>query len=174
MGPEHTPSSGGAASSPAPTSTFIEGTINDMRTVNPWKALETPEYEVLSLNFDLLENFDKNNLSAAPGIATDWTQSADGQTWTFNIRDDVTWQDGQPFTANDIAFTYNKTLECKLGNSLDYLVPDFTESITATSPDHARMEDEGVPRARGSVRRGSTSPPSTSAGQHVVRPDPEN
>jgi len=128
-----TPSSG-ATSSAAPTSTFIEGTINDMRTVNPWKALETPEYEVLSLNFDLLENFDKNNLSAAPGLATDWTQSEDGLTWTFNLRSDVTWQDGEPFTADDVAFTYNKTLECKLGNSLDYLVPDFTDSITATSP----------------------------------------
>ena len=43
--------------------------------MNPWKASETPEYEVLSLNFDLLQNFDKNNLSAAPGLATDWTQS---------------------------------------------------------------------------------------------------
>ena len=126
--------SGGSAPSAAPTSTFVEGTINDMRTVNPWKALETPEYEVLSLNFDLLQNFDKNNLSAAPGLATDWSQSEDGLTWTFNLRDDVTWQDGEPFTADDVAFTYNKTLECKLGNSLDYLVPDFTESITATSP----------------------------------------
>jgi peptide/nickel transport system substrate-binding protein len=128
-----TPSSA-SASGAAPTSTFVEGTINDMRTVNPWKALETPEYEVLSLNFDLLENFDKNNLSAAPGIATSWTQSEDGLTWTFTLRDDVTWQDGEPLTADDVAFTYNKTLECELGNSLDYLVPDFTESITATSP----------------------------------------
>jgi len=113
--------------------TFIEGTTNDMRTVNPWKALETPEYEVLSLNFDLLENFDKNNLSAAPGLATDWSQSADGLTWTINMRNDVKWQDGEPLTANDVAFTYNKTLDCQLGNSLDYLVPDFTKSITATS-----------------------------------------
>src|SRR6187397_2165040 len=113
--------SGGSASTAAPTSTFVEGTINDMRTVNPWKALETPEYEVLSLNFDLLENFDKNNLSAAPGVATSWTQSEDGLTWTFTLRDDVTWQDGEPLTADDVAFTYNKTLECELGNSLDYL-----------------------------------------------------
>ena len=40
--------------------TFIEGTVNNMRTVNPWKAIESPEYEVLALNFDLLENFDKS------------------------------------------------------------------------------------------------------------------
>lgn len=113
--------------------TFIEGTTNDMRTVNPWKALETPEYEVLSLNFDLLENFNKDDLSAAPGLATDWSQSEDGLTWTINMRNDVTWQDGEPLTANDVAFTYNTTLDCKLGNSLDYLVPAYTDSITATS-----------------------------------------
>ena len=126
--------SASAAPSGTAGGTFIEGTINDMRTVNPWKAIESPEYEVLALNFDLLENFDKSTLQAAPGVAESWTQSPDGLTWTFNIRQGMTWQDGQPFTANDIAFTYNKTLDCNLGNSLDYLVPDFTESITAPSP----------------------------------------
>ncbi len=114
--------------------TFIEGTVNNMRTVNPWKAIESPEYEVLALNFDLLENFDKSTLQASPGVAESWTQSSDGMTWTFNIRPNMTWQDGQPFTADDIAWTYNKTIDCSLGNSLDYLVPDFTDSITATSP----------------------------------------
>jgi peptide/nickel transport system substrate-binding protein len=114
--------------------TFIEGTVNNMRTVNPWKAIESPEYEVLALNFDLLENFDKSTLQASPGVAESWTQSSDGMTWTFNIRPNMTWQDGQPFTADDIAWTYNKTIDCSLGNSLDYLVPDFTDTITATSP----------------------------------------
>ena len=126
--------SASAAPSGTAGGTFIEGTINDMRTVNPWKAIESPEYEVLALNFDLLENFDKSTLQASPGVATSWTQSPDGLSWTFDIRQGMTWQDGQPFTANDIAFTYNKTIDCNLGNSLDYLVPDFTESITAPSP----------------------------------------
>src|SRR3954453_11321019 len=128
--------SGSASASAAGGSggTFIEGTVNNMRTVNPWKAIEAPEYEVLALNFDLLENFDKSTLQASPGVATSWSQSSDGLTWTFQIRPGMTWQDGQPFTANDIAFTYNKTLDCKLGNSLDYLVPSFTDSITATNP----------------------------------------
>jgi len=49
---------------------FVEGTTNDISTVNPWNALETPEYEVLSLNFDLLLNFDKANLASSPGLAT--------------------------------------------------------------------------------------------------------
>jgi peptide/nickel transport system substrate-binding protein len=122
-----------SASAEPPGGTFIEGTINNVSTVNPWKAIETPEYEILALNFDLLENFDKSTLQAAPGVAESWTQSPDGLTWTFSIRPGMTWQDGQPFTAKDIAWTYNKTLDCNLGNSLDYLVPEFTKSITATS-----------------------------------------
>ncbi len=80
--------------------TFVEGTTNDMRTVNPWKAIESPEYEVLSLNFDLIENFNKDDLSAAPGFATSWTQSDDGLTWTFQIREGATWQDGQKPASN--------------------------------------------------------------------------
>jgi peptide/nickel transport system substrate-binding protein len=126
-------SASASASTGGEGGTFIEGTVNNMGTVNPWKAIESPEYEILALNFDLLENFDKATLQASPGVAESWTQSPDGLTWTFNIRQGMTWQDGQPFTAKDIAWTYNKTLDCKLGNSLDYLVPDFTTSITAPS-----------------------------------------
>jgi peptide/nickel transport system substrate-binding protein len=126
-----------SSSAPSPASntkiTFIEGSTNDISTVNPWLALETPEYEVLSLNFDMLLNFDKANLAASPGLATQWTQSPDGLSWTFTIRDGVTWHDGTPLTANDIAYTYNTTLDCQLGNSLDYLVPDFTDKIEATN-----------------------------------------
>jgi ABC-type transport system substrate-binding protein len=122
-------SSSAASSVSSAPITFVEGSTNDISTVNPWNALETPEYEVLSLNFDLLLNFDKANLAASPGLATAWTQSPDGLTWTFTIRDDATWHDGTPLTANDIAYTYNKTLDCQLGNSLDYLVPDYTKSI---------------------------------------------
>src|SRR5215467_15574789 len=84
-------SSAAPSGSPQPIQ-FIEGTIADLNTVNPWKALTTQEYEVIGMNFDMLENFDKANLSAAPGLATSWTQSQDALTWTFTIRSDAKWQ----------------------------------------------------------------------------------
>jgi peptide/nickel transport system substrate-binding protein len=124
-------STSSSPSGSATNTTFVEGTLNDIQTVNPFNALTTPEYEVLGLNFDMLENFDKANLSAAPGLATGWTTSSDGLTWTYTIRNGATWQDGEPVTAKDIAYTYNATLRCQLGNGLDYLVPDLTKSITA-------------------------------------------
>jgi len=40
-----------------------------------------------------------------PGLLTSWSHSADGFTWTFNCRQNVTWQDGAPFTADDVLFT---------------------------------------------------------------------
>ena len=41
-----------------------------------------------------------------PWLATSWESSADGLTWTFHLREGVKWHDGQPLTADDVAFTY--------------------------------------------------------------------
>ncbi len=40
-------------------------------------------------------------------LATEWTISEDQLTWTFKLRDGVTWHDGTPFTANDVAFSFD-------------------------------------------------------------------
>ena len=43
-------------------------------------------------------------------LATDYSASEDGLTWTFKIRDDVKFTDGEPLTASDVAFTFNTAL----------------------------------------------------------------
>ena len=50
-------------------------------------------------------------MSPEPGLAESWETSEDGLTWTFHIRDDVMWSDGEPLTADDIAYTYNRILD---------------------------------------------------------------
>jgi peptide/nickel transport system substrate-binding protein len=42
-----------------------------------------------------------------PWLATEASASSDARTWTVTLRDDVTWHDGQEFTAEDVAFTYD-------------------------------------------------------------------
>lgn len=124
-------------SSPQPKKklTFIVGSTNDLTTMNPIRALETPEYEVMSMEYDLLFNFDKDTLQAAPNLATEIPTkdngglSSDGLTWTIPIRDDATWSDGQPLTAHDIAFTYNLILDDGFSNFTNYL--PYVDSITA-------------------------------------------
>ena len=48
-----------------------------------------------------------NNLEFVNDLATDYSCSEDGLTWTFHIRDDVMFTDGVPLTAEDVAFTIN-------------------------------------------------------------------
>ena len=50
-------------------------------------------------------------------LATGYTISDDGLIWTFKIRDDVKFHDGKPLTAEDVAFTFNKTKS--LASSID-------------------------------------------------------
>jgi peptide/nickel transport system substrate-binding protein len=47
------------------------------------------------------------DLNPVPSLATEATPSEDGLTWNIKLRDDVTWHDGEPFTADDVVFSYN-------------------------------------------------------------------
>ena len=45
-----------------------------------------------------------------PALAESWEHSDDGLTWTFYLRTDVRWHDGEPFTARDVDFTFNRII----------------------------------------------------------------
>lgn len=47
------------------------------------------------------------DLEPVPALATEATVSEDGLTWHVTLRDDVSWHDGEPFTAEDVVFSYN-------------------------------------------------------------------
>ena len=64
-------------------------------------------------------------------LATSYEASADGLTWTFAIRDDVKFTDGQPLTARDVAFTLNgirnaEASECDLSMMKEAVATDDT------------------------------------------------
>ena len=46
-----------------------------------------------------------------PGLAESWEVSDDELTWTYNIREGVKWSDGQPLTAKDAAYTFNRIMK---------------------------------------------------------------
>ena len=43
--------------------------------------------------------------SIVPDLAESWTVDATGATWTFQLREDAVWHDGEPVTAEDVVFT---------------------------------------------------------------------
>ncbi len=66
-------------------------------------------------------------------LATEYTSSEDGLTWTVKIRDDVKFTDGEPLTAQDVAFTYNNCRDLSTVN-------DFTMLKEAVAVDETTVE----------------------------------
>src|SRR4249919_3719221 len=72
---------------------------------------QTTAYEMWGLTYDYLTGYTMKDMSPAPGLATKWTTSADGKTWTFTVRSGVKWSDGVPLTSADVAYTFNRILK---------------------------------------------------------------
>ncbi len=73
--------------------------------------------------FDSLVEFNLDTYELEPGLAESWDISEDGTVYTFNLRDGVTWSDGEPFTADDVVFTYDQIItnpEAKSGDAANF------------------------------------------------------
>ncbi|MBO0845672.1 MAG: ABC transporter substrate-binding protein [Nocardioides sp.] len=79
-------------------------------SLNPFLGIQAPSYEMWGLTYDYLTGYSMTDMSPTPSLATKWTTSPDGKTWTFTVRKGVTWSDGKPLTAADVAYTYNRVL----------------------------------------------------------------
>jgi peptide/nickel transport system substrate-binding protein len=112
------------------------GWTADPDNLNPFIGYESSTYEVLSLNYELLVGFRASDMANVPGIglATAWDTSPDGKVWTFTITDKSTWQDGEPVTADDVAFTFNYIIDNELGMFTDYT--KFITKVEATDATH--------------------------------------
>jgi peptide/nickel transport system substrate-binding protein len=70
------------------------------------------DIEVWSL-FDPLVQLDMK-LQARPALAKSWDISTDGKTYTFHMNPSAKWSDGQPVTAQDVIFTFDKIADTKI------------------------------------------------------------
>ena len=57
-------------------------------------------------------------LEPIPSLATSATPSEDGLTWTITLREGINWHDGEPFTVDDVIFSYNFLIEAGRANNL--------------------------------------------------------
>ena len=95
--------------------TLVFGAESEFEKINP-VLNESHETPVDPMIFTGLTRFDENNQPVAD-LATEWSVSPDGKTYTFKLRKDVKWHDGKPFTAEDAKFTIDSILDPKT-NSL--------------------------------------------------------
>ena len=91
--------------------TFTVAFINEVDSFNPFLGIEAESFEMWALTYDYLVGYSMEDMSPEPALATEWETSDDGLTWTFTMRDDVTWSDGEPLTASDVAYTYGRVLD---------------------------------------------------------------
>ena len=135
-----------ASDTPSPTASggklmVTMGTTFDADNLNPFLGYSGTSYEIFHLNYDFLVGYN-TDLSPRPELATKWEKSPDGKVWTFTLRQGVKWQDGQPFTAADVVFTYtyiiknNLTAFTSYTNNIEKVeaVDDFTVKMTCSKP----------------------------------------
>jgi peptide/nickel transport system substrate-binding protein len=101
----------GAQEQPAQKLTFTVGIVNDVDSLNPFIGILAETYEVWAGMYDQLVGYNQKDFSPVPQLAESWQVSADGLTWTYKLRQGVKWSDGQPLTARDAAYTFNRIMK---------------------------------------------------------------
>ena len=92
--------------------------------------IQGPTQTVAGKIYQSLLRFDFG-LKPLPGLAESWTISDDGLTYTFNLRKNVKWHDGKPFTSADVVFTTTKMLP----ETHPRARPVLTKVASVTAPD---------------------------------------
>lgn len=112
------------------------GLMNDATAVNPvweywyWDAI------IVNMIYDTLMRFDPYTGALLPSLAGTWSTGVwdnggeDALVATFNLRKDVTWNDGEPFNSTDVAFTMQYMFDA--GSPLFYMSVETIKDIDTT------------------------------------------
>ena len=78
-----------------------------------------------------------DNFNVLPELATEWSVSEDGLTWTFKLRSGVKFHSGKDFSSTDVVYTFKRLLDEKTGSGaravLEFLDPDGIKAPDATT-----------------------------------------
>ncbi len=90
----------------AQTSTLTIGVRSETASMDPHWSQFPQDKQVEDHIFERLVAMDHNS-RPIPGLATSW-RTINDTTWEFKLREGVKWHDGQPFTADDVVFTFGR------------------------------------------------------------------
>ncbi|KAB7670747.1 peptide ABC transporter substrate-binding protein [Bacillus sp. B1-b2] len=113
-------------------------------SMDPSLATDESSFVYLSATMDGLYRLDKDT-KPSPGIATNHTVSEDGLTWTFTLREDAKWSNGDPVTANDFVYAWQRAVNPDTGSEYGpYMMNGVIKNATAVSSGELPVADLGV------------------------------
>ncbi len=102
---------------------------------NPLVGVEVPDYDVWILQYATLTDKAADDFATIPGLAESWVASADGKTYTYTLREGLQWSDGTPLTAEDVAYTINRSRDEEWYNHFSTV-----KNLTAKALDERTVE----------------------------------
>jgi peptide/nickel transport system substrate-binding protein/oligopeptide transport system substrate-binding protein len=113
---------------------FVPTEIN----LNPLNSFTSTEAQVYTALYEGLVTYDPLSLEPLPGVARSWEISPDGKTYTFRLRDDAKYGNGDPVTAQDFKNSWLRFLDPKTNAEYSFLydiIQGAEEYRTGANPD---------------------------------------
>lgn len=104
--------------------------------LDPHRTTSYFSFQVLENVFDTLVEPDEK-LQLQPALAESWTTSPNQLSWTFKLRNGVTFHDGKPFTADDVVYSYRRIIDGKLPTSYRF---DSVKAVVKVDPLTVRID----------------------------------
>ncbi|HEX5216740.1 MAG TPA: ABC transporter substrate-binding protein [Vicinamibacterales bacterium] len=108
---------------------------SDLRTFNRLAEAQTAEEVYARLTHATLLRVNRTTGTLEPRLATGWTSSTDGLSWTFALREGVAFSDGHPFTSADVVFSARAAYDPKVGSSTGDSLLVNGKRMNVTAPD---------------------------------------
>ncbi len=105
-----------------PENVLQVGNAAEVQELDPHVVSGVSEHRVLSALFEGLTDYDPETLEAIPAVARSWDISEDKFSYTFYLREDARWSNGDPVTAADFLYAWRRILAPALGSEYAYLL----------------------------------------------------
>ncbi len=116
--------------------TLTVGLIQDLDSPNVTAGYLVSSFELWNLQYATLTDKAADDFATIPGLAESWEASDDGLTYTYTLREGLKWSDGEPLTAEDIAWTINTSRDQEwINHSATTVNLDATAIDDRTRPD---------------------------------------
>ena len=134
---------------------IVLGDGSQITTGDPQSINNMQHNRIFKCSHNTLVSYNSATSSYEPELATSWEWSSDLLTLTLKLRNDVTFQNGEKFTANDVKYSYerimgmNSTASSKFVGVLDHVevVDDYTVKLVLVSPNVDWLDTLALPLA---------------------------